>query len=222
MSKRNRQRQAQFKAHRRILAKVNPGQQRTLIFHKPYKVLSSFTDPEQRPTVGDYINVPGVYAAGRLDYDSEGLLLLTSDGQLAHRITHPRYKLEKEYLVQVENIPNREALENLRRGVLVKGRRTRPARVELLPDPPQVFPRSEPIRYRQSIPTTWLKIALQEGRKRQVRRMTAAVGHPTLRLIRTAIGPLTLEALAPGQWRDLTPAELSTLEASLSHFNRPN
>ena len=188
---------------------------RTLIFCKPYKVLSSFTDLEGRPTVGDYVDVPGVYAAGRLDYDSEGLLLLTSDGHLAHRITHPRYKLEKVYLAQVENIPDAIALDRLRRGVVVKGQRTRPAQAELLPDEPDLFPRPEPIRYRQNIPTAWLKITLREGRKRQVRKMTAAVGHPTLRLIRVAIGPLALDKLTPGQWRELTAAELKILWAGL-------
>jgi 23S rRNA pseudouridine2457 synthase len=188
---------------------------RTLIFHKPYNVLTSFTDPEGRATVGDYVDVPDVYAAGRLDYDSEGLMLLTSDGQLAHRITHPRYKLDKIYLVQVENIPDEVALVQLRQGVLVKGEQTRPAQVEHLPVEPQTFPRSEPIRYRKTVPTAWLKIILKEGRKRQVRRMTAAVGHPTLRLIRVAIGPITLGNLPPGQWRDLTPDELKALRRSL-------
>lgn len=188
---------------------------RTLIFCKPYQVLSCFTDPEGRPTLADFVDVPGVYPAGRLDYDSEGLLLLTSDGKLAHRITHPRYKLNKVYLAQVEHLPNRAALEKLRRGVMVKGRQTRPAQVELLPHAPELFPRSQPIRYRKSIPTAWLKITLREGRKRQVRRMTAAVGHPTLRLVRIAIGPIALGRLQPGQWRDLTPAELQALWAAL-------
>jgi 23S rRNA pseudouridine2457 synthase len=194
-------------------APPKPG--RTLIFHKPYNVLTSFTDPEGRATVGDYVPVPEVYAAGRLDYDSEGLLLLTSEGELAHRITHPHYKLAKTYLVQVENIPDEAALAQLRQGVLVKGEITRPAQVELLPDEPETFPRPEPIRYRKTVPTAWLKITIQEGRKRQVRRMTAAVGHPTLRLIRVTIGPLKLGNLPPGEWRDLTPAELKNLRASL-------
>jgi 23S rRNA pseudouridine2457 synthase len=190
---------------------------RTLILCKPFRVLSTFTDPEGRATVGDYVKVPGVYAAGRLDYDSEGLLLLTSDGKLAHRITHPRYKLEKTYLVQVEDIPTSTALDRLRRGVLVKGKKTRPARVELLPDDPQIFERVPSIRYRKTIPTCWLKISLREGRKRQVRRMTAAVGHPTLRLVRIMIGPITLADLQPGQWRDLTPKELGQLYRRLKY-----
>jgi 23S rRNA pseudouridine2457 synthase len=189
---------------------------RTLIFCKPYKVLSCFTDPEGRPTVGDYVDVPDVYAAGRLDFDSEGLLLLTSDGKLAHRVTHPRYKLEKVYLAQVEHIPAESALDQLRRGVLVKGKRTRPAEVRRLPKEPDLFPRAQPIRYRQNIPTAWLEIRLREGRNRQVRRMTAAVGHPTLRLIRIAVGPITLGDLTPGQWRALTGAELDRLWSSLA------
>lgn len=196
-------------------AKANEKPSRTFIFHKPYRVLSSFTDPKNRACVGDYVNVPNVYAAGRLDYDSEGLLILTSDGKLAHRITHPRYKLEKVYLVQVENIPAEDALAQLRQGVLVKDKRTRPAQVELVQNSPQVFPRVPPIRYRRNIPTAWLKITLGEGRKRQVRRMTAAVGHPTLRLIRLAIGPINLADLAPGEWRELTPTELQVLRQHL-------
>lgn len=186
---------------------------RTLIFCKPYRVMTSFTDSEGRPSVGDYVDVPDVYAAGRLDYDSEGLLLLTSDGKLAHRITHPRHKLKKVYLAQVENIPSIKALSQLRHGVVIKGQRTRPANIQLLAQEPQLFPRSVPIRYRKNIPTAWLKITLQEGRKRQVRRMTAAVGHPTLRLVRIAIGPISLGNLQPGQWRDLTPAEQKALWA---------
>ncbi|RME75295.1 MAG: pseudouridine synthase [Chloroflexi bacterium] len=188
---------------------------RTIIFCKPYRVLCSFTDREGRSTLADYIDLPDVYPAGRLDYDSEGLLLLTSDGKLAHLVTHPRFKLTKQYLVQVEHIPTGAALDELRRGVLVKGRRTRPADVELLSEEPDIFPRHPPIRYRKSVPTAWLKIGLREGRKRQVRHMTAAVGHPTLRLIRIAIGPVSLGNLQPGQWRDLTPTELRQLWAAL-------
>lgn len=186
--------------------------QTTLIFCKPYKVMCTFTDETGRPTTADFVPVPNVYAAGRLDYDSEGLLLLTSDGKLAHRITHPRYKLPKVYLAQVENIPNAAALKQLEQGVPVKGQKTLPAQVELLPEPPTIFPRSEPIRTRKSIPTAWLKLTLKEGKKRQVRHMTAAVGHPTLRLVRVAIGPLSLGNLQPGEWRFLTPAELENLQ----------
>ena len=188
---------------------------KTLIFCKPYKVLSSFTDEEGRQTVADFVPVPNVYAAGRLDYDSEGLLLLTSDGKLAHRITHPRYKLPKVYLAQVENIPDQAALEPLRRGMVIKGSKTKPAQVQLLTTPPSTFPRWEPIRYRKNVPTAWLKLTLREGKKRQVRRMTAAVGFPTLRLIRIAIGPVVLGDMQPGEWRSLSTEELANLKKLL-------
>lgn len=190
---------------------------RYIMFHKPYRVLSCFTDPGGRSTLADYIDVAGVYAAGRLDYDSEGLLLLSDDGWLLHRITHPRYEHPKAYLVQVERIPDEEALNALRQGVIAHGERTRPAEVELLAGAaePQVPPRAVPIRYRANVPTAWLQVVLREGRKRQLRHMTAAVGHPTLRLIRTGIGPLTLGDLAPGRWRDLTREELLALSAIL-------
>jgi 23S rRNA pseudouridine2457 synthase len=193
----------------------NSPQGRTLIFCKPYRVLSSFTDPENRPALADYIPIPEVYSAGRLDYDSEGLMILTSDGRLAHRITHPRYKLAKSYWVQVEHIPDETALDQLRQGVVIQGQQTRPAEVERLSESPPLFPRSSPIRYRENVPTSWLRITLKEGRNRQIRRMTAAVGHPTLRLVRFAIGPLTLGELEPGAWRDLHATELKQLYQSL-------
>ncbi|MCP4167111.1 MAG: rRNA pseudouridine synthase [Chloroflexi bacterium] len=174
-----------------------------LILHKPYDILTQFTDAEGRATLADYVPVPGVYAAGRLDRNSEGLLLLTNDGTLLHRVTHPRWKLPKTYLVQVEGTPEEKSLEHLRQGVIVKGKRTTPADVELLAQPPDVYPRE----VRQYHPTPWLRVTIREGRKRQVRRMTAAVGYPTLRLIRIAIGPLKLDALAPGEWRDLSESE---------------
>jgi 23S rRNA pseudouridine2457 synthase len=205
---------------------------RYLLLNKPYDVLCAFTDPEReramqhegskvdaesraRRTLADYVDVPDVYAAGRLDYDSEGLLLLTSDGWLIHRLSHPRYRHPKTYLVQVERVPDDEALAALRRGVMVKGRRTSAARVELLPGEPDLPPRSKPIRHRKTVPTAWLRLVLTEGRKRQVRHMTAAVGHPTLRLVRVGIGPLELLDLQPGEWRDLTPGELDALRAML-------
>lgn len=184
---------------------------RYLIFHKPFDVLTQFTDREGRPTLADYIPVPDVYPAGRLDRNSEGLLLLTNDGRLAHRITHPRWKLPKVYLVQVEGVPDAAALERLRKGVVIKGRRTLPAQVEVLATPPRLPPR--PVR--DYHPTTWLRVVIREGRKRQVRRMTAAVGFPTLRLVRVAIGPIRLGDLPPGAWRDLTMEERTALFAAV-------
>jgi 23S rRNA pseudouridine2457 synthase len=196
---------------------------RYLLFYKPYNVLTAFTDPAGRPTVADYVLVPGVYAAGRLDHDSEGLVLLTDDGRLAHWLTHPRHKLPKTYLVQVEGIPGPSAIRTLRTGILIQGERTAPAEVELLPEEPAVAPRPVPIRYRAKIPTAWMRIVLREGRKRQIRHMTAAVGHPTLRLIRVAIGPLSPDDLQPGQWRDLTRNELAALQKALdSAEKRPS
>jgi 23S rRNA pseudouridine2457 synthase len=200
---------------------------RYLLLNKPYGVLCSFTDPEhergeaaRRPTLADYVDVPGVYAAGRLDFDSEGLLLLTGDGWLIHRLGHPRYRHPKTYLVQVEGEAGSEALAALRRGVKVKGQKTAPAGAGLLSQPPDLPPRSKPIRYREAVPTTWLRLVLTEGRKREVRHMTAAVGHPTLRLVRVGLGPLTLGDLQPGDWRDLTPGELDALRAMLREPQR--
>lgn len=187
---------------------------RAIAFSKPYGVLPSFTDPEGRPTLADSIKVAGVYAAGRLDLDSEGLMLLTSDGALAHQITDPQHKLQKVYLAQVERMPDREAIERLRKGVELSGRRTRPAEVRLLPKDPRVPDRPVPIRFRKNVPTAWLEITLYEGMNRQVRRMTAAVGHPSLRLIRVAIGPITVGDLQPGQWRELTSDEVAQISRS--------
>jgi len=184
---------------------------RTILFNKPYDVLPCFTDPEGRPTLADYIDLPGVYAAGRLDRDSEGLMLLTSDGALAHRITDPIHKLPKVYWAQVERTPDRAALSQLRHGILLSGVRTRPAQVRLLEKDPLLPDRPVPIRFRKNVPTAWLEISLHEGMNRQVRRMTAAVGHPTLRLVRVAIGPIVLSDLQPGQWRDLTPEEFTRI-----------
>jgi len=167
-------------------------------------VLSQFTPEGRWQGLKDYIDLPGVHAAGRLDGDSEGLLLLTDDGQLQARIADPRHKLEKIYWVQVEGIPGEEALETLRRGVQLKDGLTRPARARCMEEPPGLWERQPPIRIRQAIPTAWIELAIREGRNRQVRRMTAAVGFPTLRLIRAAIGPYTLEGLAPGELRLLT------------------
>ncbi len=183
----------------------------TIVFNKPYGVLPCFTDAQGRPTLADFVDVPGVYAAGRLDFDSEGLMILTSDGALAHYITDPRHKLPKVYLAQVERIPNDEALTRLKQGVVLVGTRTKPAEVDLLPIPPDVPARTVPIRFRKSVPTAWLRMVLREGMNRQVRRMTAAVGHPTLRLIRISVGPIALGKLEPGQWRELTNDEIQRI-----------
>ncbi len=184
---------------------------RTLAFNKPFGVLPCFTDPHGRPTLAQYVSVPGVYAAGRLDQDSEGLMVLTADGKLAHAITDPRHELSKVYLAQVERFPSDEALQELRRGVMLSGRRTRPAEVRVLADEPELPERPVPIRFRKHVPTAWLEITLREGMNRQVRRMTAAVGHPTLRLIRIAIGPIRLGELKPGEWRETTAVEVDML-----------
>jgi 23S rRNA pseudouridine2457 synthase len=177
---------------------------RLIAFNKPYGVLCQFTDERTaapRPTLANYIDVPGVYSAGRLDFDSEGLLLLTDDGRLQARIADPKFKLPKTYLVQVEGDIGEDALAALRRGVQLKDGKTLPAEAERIPDP-DLWPRTPPIRVRQSIPDCWLKLTIREGRNRQVRRMTAAVGHPTLRLVRWGIGDWTVEGLASGEWRD--------------------
>ncbi len=183
---------------------------RYLIFYKPYGVLSQFTDQAGRATLKDFVTVPGVYAVGRLDRDSEGLLLLTDDGPMQHRLSHPKFSHGRQYWVQVERQPDAQSLERLRRGVTIRDYRTRPAEVKAIA-PPNLPPRNPPIRYRKQVPTAWLEMVLTEGKNRQVRRMTAAVGFPTLRLVRSAIflpqGHLSLQGLAPGQWRDLTPEE---------------
>jgi 23S rRNA pseudouridine2457 synthase len=185
-----------------------------LIFHKPYGVLSQFTPEGNHQTLRDYIDVPGVYAAGRLDADSEGLLLLTDDGVLQHRLTDPRFQHPRTYWAQVERIPDEHALTQLRNGVIVKDYCTRPAQARLLEIEPTLPDREPPIRQRQSIPTAWLELVLTEGKNRQVRRMTAAVGFPTLRLVRVAIGSIQLADLAPGCWRDLTAQELQEISSS--------
>ncbi|WOX05665.1 rRNA large subunit pseudouridine synthase E [Microbulbifer pacificus] len=176
-----------------------------ILFNKPYGVLCQFTDPEGRPTLADYINKPGVYAAGRLDYDSEGLLLLTDDGRLQHQIAHPDNKQPKVYWAQVEGEVTEEALYMLRHGVDLKDGRTAPAKARIIVEPEMdLWPRTPPIRERKSIPTSWIELTITEGRNRQVRRMTAAVGHPTLRLIRRSIGNWSLDGLQPGEQRTET------------------
>jgi len=177
-------------------------------------VLPCFTDPKGRPTLADYVAIPGVYAAGRLELDSEGLMVLTSDGRLAHHITDPRHQLPKVYLAQVERVPNEDALGQLRQGILLNGTRTRPAEVQVLSAVPELPDRPVPIRFRKSVPTAWLKITLREGLNRQVRRMTAAVGHPTVRLMRIAIGTMVLGDLQPGQWRELTRSEIGRISTA--------
>lgn len=189
---------------------------RTLRLWKPYGVLTKFTDAEGRPTLADFIDVPDVYAAGRLDLDSEGLLLLTADKRLNMMLTEPRYRHPRTYWAQVERIPTAAALDQLRGGILLKDGPTRPARVRLMEGEPQVNgaplpPRSVPIRERKQIPTTWLELTLTEGRNRQVRRMTAAIGFPTLRLVRCAIGAVTLDGLTPGAWAWLTADQMAGL-----------
>ena len=178
----------------------------TLLFNKPMNVLSQFTDAgtagSDRATLSDYIKVPHVYPAGRLDRDSEGLMVLTDDGRLQARIADPRYKLPKRYLAQVEGVVDDAALARLRAGVLLNDGMTRPAEAEAL-DPPDLWPRDPPVRFRKSVPDSWLALTISEGRNRQVRRMCAAVGLPCLRLVRWSVGDWTLAGLAPGEWRSL-------------------
>ncbi len=189
---------------------------RYVLLFKPYHALSDWGDPEGRTTLSDYVPLGGLSVVGRLDYDSEGLILLTDDGWLNHRLTHPHWEHPKTYVVQVEGLPSEQALATLRAGVLIRGERTLPAEVkrlafEALPNLPA---RPAPVQAPAGA-TSWLRIILREGAKRQIRHMTAAVGHPTLRLVRIAIGPLQVGALQPGQWRDLTPLELQALAASV-------
>lgn len=174
---------------------------RIILFNKPYNVLSQFTAEDGHPGLKDYIDQPGFYAAGRLDADSEGLLILTDDGAVQHRLANPRFKQPKTYWAQVEGTPDQAALAALRKGVVLKDGPTRPAQARLMDEPEGLWPRDPPVRFRRNIPTTWLELSITEGRNRQVRRMTASVGFPTLRLIRWRIGDWTLVDLAPGEWR---------------------
>jgi 23S rRNA pseudouridine2457 synthase len=184
---------------------------RLILLNKPYGVLSQFTDRDAgRRTLADLVPIPGVHVAGRLDFDSEGLLLLTDHGPLQARIADPRHKMAKVYWAQVEGIPDEEALEQLRRGVVLNDGLTRPAKARGIAEPEGLWPRDPPIRHRLNVPTSWIELTLKEGRNRQVRRMTAAVGFPTLRLIRYAVGEWNLNGLEPEQWREVPPPAIAS------------
>lgn len=174
---------------------------RLVLFNKPFDVLSQFTDGDGRQTLADFIDIKGVYPAGRLDRDSEGLLLLTDDGKLQARISNPKFKMGKTYAALVERVPDEAAIDALRRGVELKDGKTRPAEARRIAEPDWLWPRTPPVRFRKNVEDVWVELTIHEGRNRQVRRMTAAVGHPTLRLIRTQIGPHRLEGLTPGEFR---------------------
>jgi 23S rRNA pseudouridine2457 synthase len=181
---------------------------RLLLLNKPFRVLTQFTAQDGKACLSDYVRAPGMYPAGRLDYDSEGLVLLTDWPALQTRIAHPKWKAPKTYCVQVEGVPTPEALQRLRRGVNLNDGPTLPAEAELVDEPAWLWERTPPIRFRKAIPTQWLRLTIREGRNRQVRRMTAAIGYPTLRLIRWAVGPWTLEGLQPGESREVPENEI--------------
>jgi 23S rRNA pseudouridine2457 synthase len=194
-----------------LSALISGKNMRYILFNKPFGVVSQFSG--EANTLKDYIRVKDVYPVGRLDHDSEGLVLLTDDGELQHRLSDPKFEHPRTYWAQIERIPGEQALQQLATGVTIQGHHTRPAQVRLLREEPDLPPRNPPIRFRKNVPTAWIELILTEGRNRQVRRMTATVGHPTLRLVRVAIGDLRLEGLEPGQWRELTSDELQRLLA---------
>lgn len=191
------------------MGRKKPGRRRIILFNKPYGVLSQFTPRDGHPGLSGFGMPTGIYPAGRLDSDSEGLLLLTDDGRLHERLCDPRFAHPRTYLAQVERTPAPDALRRLASGPVLSDGPTRPCRVRLLEDAPALPPREPPIRLRKTVPTAWLELILKEGRNRQVRRMTAALGHPTLRLVRVAIGPIRLEGLSPGAWREAAEEEVT-------------
>jgi 23S rRNA pseudouridine2457 synthase len=179
-----------------------------ILFYKPYAVLSQFSTENGKQSLQDFNFPNNVYPVGRLDFDSEGLLLLTDDNKIKHKLTDPKFKLPKTYLVQIERIPSEESLQRLRAGVVIEGKKTRPAEVCLLDEDPNLPPRSISIRFRKTVPTAWIELTIREGRNRQVRKMTAAVGHPTLRLVRIKIGNIVMDELQPGQWKAIEKNEI--------------